>query len=324
MYLSIALCTWNGEKFLAQQLDSLLAQHQLPDEVIVGDDGSEDATLQILERFANTARSRGIKVHITRNPERLGSRRNFEQTLLRCRGKLIFLCDQDDLWPEDKIVRMAAEFACHPELTLLASDGRLIDAQGNDLGLGLFAALEVRPWERQAMHAGHGYGVLLRRNIVTGATVALRHELLSLAMPFPDCWVHDEWLAIIASACGRVDTMDTALLGYRQHSSNQIGMRKRDLSEKFQSMRSLRRDFWQLVAQRTAVFVDHLGQLDDPSVEYPRRAALQKLRHARLRADLPKPRLARIRPVLREAGSGRYQRYSNGLRGIVRDLLRID
>ncbi len=324
MYLSVALCTWNGEKFLPQQLDSLLTQHQLPDEVIIGDDGSEDATLQILEQFAETARSHGVEVHLTRNPERLGSRHNFEQTLLRCHGELIFLCDQDDLWPEDKIARMTAEFTYRPELTLLASDGYLIDAQGNDLGLGLFAALEVRPWERQAMHTGHGYGVLLRRNIVTGATMALRRELLPLAIPFPDCWVHDEWLAIIAAVCGCVDTLDTALLGYRQHSSNQIGMRKRDISEKFQSMRNLRRDFWQRVAQRTAVFVDHLGQLDEPKVEYPRREALQKLHHACLRAGLPKPRLARLRPVLREAGSGRYQRYSNGLRGIVRDLLRID
>ena len=103
MKISIALCTYNGEKFLREQLDSFSVQTRLPDEVVVGDDCSTDRTVEILEEWAKTA---PFRVEIVRNPQNLGYEKNFEQTMLRCTGDVIFPSDQDDVWLPEKLSRL--------------------------------------------------------------------------------------------------------------------------------------------------------------------------------------------------------------------------
>ena len=92
--VSVALCTYNGERFLQEQLDSIAMQTWTPDEVVVGDDGSSDSTLEILERWKQSV---PFSVRIERNERNLGFAKNFESTLSRCTGDVVFLCDQDDV-----------------------------------------------------------------------------------------------------------------------------------------------------------------------------------------------------------------------------------
>src|SRR4051812_21315110 len=128
--LSIALCTWNGARFLQAQLDSYLAQRRRPDELVVCDDGSSDATMQILTQFAQHS---PFPVRISRNPQRLGVVANFEKAIGLCQGDVIVLSDQDDVWNPDKLEQIAAHLA-RSDAAAVFSDVNVVDANLAPLG----------------------------------------------------------------------------------------------------------------------------------------------------------------------------------------------
>ncbi len=101
--VSIAMCTYNGQRFLAQQLQSFLDQTVQPDELVVCDDVSSDDSVAVVEAFAARA---PFAVRVFRNPQNLGYIRNFEQAIAQCTGDLVFLCDQDDVWDPHKIEKL--------------------------------------------------------------------------------------------------------------------------------------------------------------------------------------------------------------------------
>ncbi|MDP1993304.1 MAG: glycosyltransferase family 2 protein [Syntrophales bacterium] len=321
--VSIVLCTYNGERYLQQQLDSLLAQSRLPEKIVVADDGSTDGTWEILQAFAVQARGRGITIDVQRNPGNLGYVRNFETALQRAGTDLIFACDQDDVWNPQKLAVMHEHFAADPNLLLLHSDARLVDANLNDLGCSLFEALELGPDELHRVHDGHGFDVLLRRCIVTGATTAFRRDLLADAVPFGDGWIHDEWLAIVASAIGKIDVVERKLIDYRQHAANQLGMRRRTLDVKVKEIALSRAQLLRNDERRMESLLQRLRQLS-ASVDTRIPVRVQdKLEHTRIRLHITDiPRIKRISPILKELSSGRYRRYGAGIRSVVRDLLR--
>lgn len=322
MRISIVLCTWNGERYLPPQLDSLLAQTRRPDQVVVNDDASADGTWALLEAFAARARAMDIAVDLQRNPANLGYVRNFADGLGRATGDLLFLCDQDDVWHPEKLERMEAEFLRRPGLGLLHTDARLVDADGGDLGCSLFEALEMTPEEIGDEHAGRAFDVQLRRNTVTGATAALRRELLPGVLPVPEGWVHDEWLALAFSTRAQVDCLEWASIDYRQHGGNQIGIRRRTAAERLFDPRMDKREFMDRIASRLEHFL--LTETGLGLQRAQREDLAGKAAHARFRAELPRAAAKRVPAVLREARSGRYRRYASGLRSIVSDLVDLN
>src|ERR1700760_1987549 len=114
--ISVALCTYNGERFLGRQLASIQQQTRLPDELVACDDCSTDRTLEILNDFAAAA---GFPVNIIRNEEKLGVAANFERAIRLCQGSLIALCDQDDIWYPSRLERSEEEFVAHPDVGLV-------------------------------------------------------------------------------------------------------------------------------------------------------------------------------------------------------------
>jgi glycosyltransferase involved in cell wall biosynthesis len=322
MRLSIVLCTYNGERFLREQLDSYLAQTRLPDEIVIADDASTDATWPMLEAFAGRARERGIAILASRNPRNLGYVRNFSEALPRAGGDLLFLSDQDDVWHPEKLQRMAGEFERRPQLGLLHTDARLIDADGADLGCSLFAALELTAAEIDAEHRGDAFHVLLRRNTATGATLALRRGLLPSPMRVPPRWIHDEWLAMAVACRAQVDCLEWASIDYRQHGGNQIGATPRTLAQKLAgSGRPGKREYMRRVAGGMRELLAHAqgGMLDMSEARV--RDLQARIAHAELRASL-EPRFWKRWPqVAMEVRSGRYRAYSAGLRSIASDLL---
>ena len=233
--ISVALCTRNGEQFVGEQLQSIFAQTLPPEEIVISDDASSDGTLSAARRAADEAvRNFGAapRLRIVENATPLGVARNFEQAAIACRGDLIALSDQDDRWRPERLARMASEFEARPDLLLLHSDARLIDSAGADLGRSLFYAYEVKRFEIDDVHRGRAFDALLRRNLATGATILFRRSLLQHAAPFPPHWLHDEWLAIVAAAIGRVDLLEEMLIDYRQHDSNQIGAERENFAAK--------------------------------------------------------------------------------------------
>jgi len=317
---SIALCTYNGERFLQAQLDSLLDQTRLPDQIVAFDDASQDETWMILEAFAQQARQRGIQVLLRRQPVNVGYVRNFEAALAECSGEIVFLCDQDDVWHADKIQRMAARFEAEPDLTMLHADARLVDADGNGLGVSAFKAFEVSRAEIRAMHAGHAFDVLLKRNIATGAAMAVRLQVVRKAGEVPDGWIHDEWLGMVASLLGKADTLESAMVDYRQHGNNQLGANVRSWRQRV-GMSGARGTYMEKGIQRTRALLDRFDDAGDLPVSPPsRKRAEQRLAHAVMRRELPTAFIARFRIVAREAASGRYWCYSSGLRSVLSDM----
>lgn len=323
--LSIVMCTYNGAAYLRPQLDSLLAQTLRPDEIVIGDDGSTDASVEILREFRARAELAGIEVDLRRNAKNLGYVENFTSGLRQASGELLFLCDQDDIWHPDKLARMVEAFDDDPALLLLHSNARLVDAHGESLRCSMFDALQLTVQEKQAIHAGAAFEVVLRRSFVTGATAAFRRELIDLALPVAPEWIHDEWLAAVAAAVGRLDFIDDVLIDYRQHDANQIGARKRTLAMKWRDLLLPRgrllaeeagrlRRLEQFMSQgKFAGAAGRARQVEHKRAHFERRVAIG--RQARWR---------RVPSILREARRGCYRRYGTGVRSMLRDLLRHD
>lgn len=317
--ISVALCTYNGASYLDEQLRSILAQTVLPGEIVVSDDGSTDGTPEIVESVAAEA---PVPIVFSRNARALGVTRNFESAMRATTGSLIVLSDQDDVWRSDRLALAIAAFDARPELQLVASDARLVDAAGGPLGTGLFESLSIGRSEHEEIAAGRAFRTLLRRNLVTGATVMVRREVLEAALPFPTPWVHDEWLAIIAAARGPIQLLDDQLVDYRQHGANQIGVAEPTLLYKLRRMTSPGRQRNQDIADRMASLDAGLTRLDAEAPLADRPAVREKLVFERFRADLPAARWRRIVPVLRRVPRGEYQRFaSQGMLDVVRDLL---
>jgi glycosyltransferase involved in cell wall biosynthesis len=218
--ISVALCTHNGERYLEAQLRSILDGTRVPDEIVVSDDASTDATLEVARTVLGSA---GVAHRILENSRALGVTANFEQAVRATTGDVIVLSDQDDVWHPARLGRIATELST-AGVVLRHSDARLIDDRGDALGTTLFARLRVRKDEIAAIGTGRAFETYLRRNLATGATTAFRRELLDDALPFPAEWVHDEWLAILAAARDAVRLVRDPEVDYRLHGTNPIGV----------------------------------------------------------------------------------------------------
>jgi glycosyltransferase involved in cell wall biosynthesis len=319
---SVVLCTYNGARYLPAQWASVLAQSQLPDEIVVRDDASTDATPELLTRLAVDAEARGVAVRRLQSDSNLGYIANFEVALRAASSDVLLLCDQDDVWRHGKLATLAAHFESRPGLLLTCSDARRIDEAGSCLRRSLFDVLKISRAELRRIHAGEGFRALLRRSLATGATIALRRSLLVDALPVPQDWVHDEWLAIIAAALGGFDCCEQPLIDYRQHGGNQIGMPDRDLAMKWHDLVKPRAALIDMLIARDVALDKRLGTLGDRVAAADRWRTLEKLRHLRARQTMAGALGGRVGTVFRELVSGRYRRYASGWRSAVRDLMR--
>ena len=314
--VSVAIGARNGAAFIAEQLGSIVGQSYPPTEIVLSDDASTDDTVAIAEdRVAGS----GVALRVIRNLTPLGVTANFQQALEACSGDLVALSDQDDRWHPDRLARVVPLFAERPRLLLVHCDATLVDAAGAPLGASLFDAIELGAGDRRRIQGGAALDLLLRRNVVTGATVVMRASLISQARPFPKAWVHDEWLAIMAAVFGEIDLVDEQLVDYRQHGDNQIGARRLGLRDKVGRIQEPRAVRNARLEARAAVLAERLHASAAPRAVHL--LANEKLAHERVRNALPARRLARVAPVVRQLSRGSYARFGRGLVDAVRDLL---
>lgn len=309
--------------FVLEQVSSILHQSVPPQQLVVSDDASSDDTIRaVRERVARFRAQRpeiDLQFVVIENAVPLGVTKNFEQAITACTGEIIVLSDQDDVWHARRLERIVDAFKDSGEVTLLHSDARLVDASGEPLGELLSEGISFTARERAAVRDGRAFEVLLRRNVVTGATTAFRRGLVERAVPFPASWVHDEWLAMVASITGRVDYLDEPLVDYRQHGGNQIGAGRPDARELLARLREPRAERNARLLARAEALAERFAEADVPSDVS--RSVVEKLRHERVRSSLPKTRILRVWPVLREWLSGRYGRFGRARFDVVRDLV---
>jgi glycosyltransferase involved in cell wall biosynthesis len=224
MKLSVALCTFNGERYLKEQIDSILNQTILVDEIIVCDDHSTDNTFAILKEFKTNYPS---VFTIFRNIESLGTIKNFEKAISLTNGDLIFLSDQDDVWYVNKVETMFSFFNENKACKLLFSDGDLIDSSGVNLNTTLwekwgFDGTTQKKWKKNNYVF---FELLENRNKITGATVcfckSLKNKLPIIGYPF---FYHDAFLGLHAAAQEGLFFLKQSLIKYRVHDKQQVGV----------------------------------------------------------------------------------------------------
>lgn len=217
--ISVALCTYNGAKFLEEQLASLQGQERTPDELVVCDDGSRDNTVRLVEAFARIAPF-PVRIHL--NPVNLGSTRNFDHALRLCAGSLIAFCDQDDVWHAARLSECARVLAENPGMEMVFSNGLLIDEMGIRLPGRLWDRFTFDSSIRERIRAGDMLP-LVRYRFVTGATMMFRTRLREYLCPAAGEWLHDGWIAAMAACMGGIGFLDEPLIQYRVHAAQQVG-----------------------------------------------------------------------------------------------------
>lgn len=221
MKTSVALCTYNGEKFLREQLDSILNQTKAVDEIVVCDDGSTDSTLQILEEYYQ--KNPDI-FRIFKNEINLRSVKNFEKAISLCENEIIFLCDQDDFWIENKVETITNFFQKNPKIYVVATNGFGIDDAGNLLEVHSLWDIP-RFFQEENIEIDYFKIIAFAGNIATGASMALRKKFVKDVIPFPviEEFHHDEWIALNAASNQSFEFLQEKLFKYRIHSQQQVG-----------------------------------------------------------------------------------------------------
>ena len=221
MKISVALCTYNGQSFIEEQINSILNQTLKVDEIIVCDDGSSDKTIKILNQYSKD-NPQIFKIY--QNEQNLRSVKNFEKAIQLCTGDIIFLSDQDDIWVKEKVADYIDYFNSNPKIEVLASNGYCVNENGDVIDK--YALWDVPEFLKEK-NVDVDYFKLITHieNIATGASMALRREIFSEVLPFPIIknFHHDEWIAIIAAQKNTFELLNNKYFYYRIHNYQQVG-----------------------------------------------------------------------------------------------------
>jgi glycosyltransferase involved in cell wall biosynthesis len=305
--VSVALCTYQSTRFLEPQLRSILEQDHPIFEVVIADDGSTDGTVELIERLKHQLPG-GSAIRVIATERVGGFSQNFERAISACTGDVIVLSDHDDVWLPHRLSRAIAHLGPAGSRSLVFSDAELIDDDGELLPRTLFEAYDVSARERSEFANGDAFHTLLRRNVVTGATVMFESSLRDIAFPVGSRWIHDEWLAIMASAVGTIHMIEEPLIQYRLHGANQIGVPPVSKIRRTAAALRVGSPRFHLLRDRAAALLDRLEKTGAPPRTLERARAKLAFEHERCRyTRIP---IARYRRISGQWRSGLYQDFT--------------
>ncbi|MGV0167934.1 glycosyltransferase [Furfurilactobacillus sp. WILCCON 0119] len=228
MKIATIMSTYNGEKYIQEQIDSIYNQDFSDSldymDVYVRDDGSSDRTLEILAKLQNKYSQ--LKI-IKDDKGNLGVKRNFFQLLTMVSDyELVFFSDQDDIWPENKVTEFVTKYNQlnkSNEVIGLYSDAWVADKEGKPTDLKMS---DVGHWKKESVEESYGFLMLTFR--VTGAAFAINHRAVQMvnqleAKQIRDVYMHDAFIAVLIASLGTLARIDMPLLYYRQHGNNLVG-----------------------------------------------------------------------------------------------------
>lgn len=202
--ISVVMATYNGEKYIEKQLESIVKQLDDSDELIISDDGSTDKTKSILTKYV----TKYSNIKLLDGPKK-GVIKNFENALKHTKGDIIFLSDQDDIWVEGKVKKILQEFSKGYDLVL--HDASIVDQNEKVLEESFFNHRKSKK----------GFLNNLIKNSYLGCCMAFNKEILKFALPFPDnIEMHDWWIGLVSEKVGKVSLLNEKLLLYRRHGNN--------------------------------------------------------------------------------------------------------
>jgi glycosyltransferase involved in cell wall biosynthesis len=314
------MCTYNGGRFLAEQLQSIAAQERPPDELVICDDGSSDETREIVKDFARRC---AFATQVVVNESKLGSTKNFEKAISLCRSNIVALADQDDVWYPHKLASIRKTFLESRETVATFSNADLMDEKSRLLGLRLWSAFSFDAGQQYKFANHRALEVLVKHPVVTGATMAFRRELFDLVTPIPSNHIHDRWISFLLAARGKFEAIRAPLMQYRRHEQQQEGLPPQVRAELITQAKTRGSSFH---LKEMRLFEEIHARLREREADFPYAPLAlieieRKVSHLALRAHLPSQRLARIPLILKESFNLGYWRYSAGWNSVARDLM---
>lgn len=200
--VSVCLASYNGEKYIRQQLLSILPQLSAEDEIIVSDDGSSDATVDVVKSIGDS------RITIILNKGRHGVNGNFQNALENARGEFIFLSDQDDVWLPGKVSICLRELE---QCDCIVHDALVTDSDLNTLSDSLFRQINAKP----------GFLSNLIKNSFTGCCLCIRKSVVEEALPIPnsDKFFYDQWIGLLSERYFKTRFINERLIKFRRHDS---------------------------------------------------------------------------------------------------------
>ena len=316
--ISIAMCTCNGELFLLEQLESIAKQTVLPDELIICDDQSTDGTLKIVQDFQKKSPFH-MKIYL--NSSKLGSTKNFEKAISLCHKNIIVLSDQDDVWCPNKTETMISVFKNYPKIGYLFSDALIVDEKLQNSSFTMWERISFGFLQRKDYKQGQQLKVLLKHNVVTGATIAFKAELRKLILPIPEQWIHDAWIALLLSAANIKGTfIEEPLIKYRQHSNQLIGTKKLTFNKQLVKAYLTKLDYYKQLSRSFENVLNRLALMDKLSTK-TELLIRSKIHHLKIRQMIHEVQYwKRWYWVFKEISNGGYNCFSNGCKSVVKDL----
>jgi glycosyltransferase involved in cell wall biosynthesis len=199
--LSVCIATFNGEKYIKQQIDSIISQLSDGDEIVISDDGSTDNTVSIIKDYKRYVR-------LVETEKIGGVVKNFERALNYSRNEIIILADQDDVWCSGRVAIIKKELM---EYDLIVLNGELVDSKLRPTGITVFDSVSMEK----------GFFRNIKKNTYVGCCMAFRRSVLDVAMPFPALieW-HDWYIGLVAELIFKVGQIDEIGLLFRRHDAN--------------------------------------------------------------------------------------------------------
>jgi len=211
--ISIALITYNGEKYIREQLDSILSQTIQDFEVVVCDDCSTDSTRLILTEYAQ----KDARIVLNFNEKNLGFLKNIEKAIKLCKGEFVALADQDDIWEVEHLSVLHSHIG---DNLLICGDTLLVDEKGNSLNFR-FSQMLMIDINLLKSNNEHLLRLLIMDNIFQGAAMMFNRKIIDMALPFPNgIEYHDIWLALCAMALNKFVYIPMVVIKHRRHSVN--------------------------------------------------------------------------------------------------------
>ena len=262
------MATYNGEKYLQEQIDSILEQSYGNFRLLISDDMSQDGTREILNKYVEKDK----RVVVFLQEKNLGVMQNFEFLMKQVESEYFMFSDQDDVWQKDKIQKSVNQLE-QTDCDLVYSD---LEVVSQDLELVCKSYWKLKGFEKK-IKKYNNFESLYLNNFVTGSTMLVKAKFLKKILPLPHkskYILHDYWTALVVSKFGKMSFVDEPLVKYRQHGKNQIGSKKKsDEIQDFNQMRNLfidvKKDHFKTFIQNSEIFEDEeIENLNKKCYEY--------------------------------------------------------
>lgn len=215
--VSIAIATYNGERFIRQQIDSILSQSIQDFEIVVCDDNSHDETVNILRSYS----IKDSRIRLFTNNENVGFKRNFERAISKCKGEYIALCDQDDIWMPNHLQTLLNIIGDYP---MACGNALFIDENGSSLGVSLSERENLSNFPSPGLD--QAYTITFYRSAFQGASMLMKKSFCERCMPIPEkVEFHDMWFCLLGCFSGGISYTYEIINQYRMHGSNVTGYR---------------------------------------------------------------------------------------------------